>query len=79
LLSISGGPVRGLGGLLLLALNVGLIIAMGIMVLLVVAAEQRRKEGRGLGAVARQGVPLLLLAFGTVAVVSLLLALALGR
>jgi uncharacterized hydrophobic protein (TIGR00271 family) len=73
---ISGDPIRGLGGLLLLALNVGVIVAMGIVVLLVIAGAQRRKDGRGLGAVVRQGIPLVLLAFATVAVVSTVLALA---
>ncbi len=72
----SGDPVRGLGGLLLLALNIGLIVAMGIIVLLVIAGGQRLKDGQGVAGLARQGIPLLLLAFGTIAVVSVALALA---
>ncbi len=73
---ISDDPVRGLGGVLLLGMNVGLIVAMGIVVLLVIAGQQRRQDGQRLGPLVRQGSPFLLLAVAIIVAVSVVLAAA---
>ncbi len=43
---LSQDPVRGVGGLLLLGVNVGLIIALGIVVLVTMHVWARRRDGR---------------------------------
>lgn len=72
---LSQDPVRGLGGLLLLGVNVGLIIALGIVVLVVMDIWARRRDGRS---PERRSYVLLLLAVAIAAVVSVVLALALA-
>lgn len=63
---LAGDPRRALGGLLLLTMNVGLIVAMGILTLLVRTIREG-VNGRG---------SLVLLAIAIIATIALLLALA---